>query len=171
MTKEEISKIKEHIEIHARREPRAVKITEILWRAVGELEHIAELEKENTGLKLMLEALEGETPWKDIKDKSELIKENAELKEKCEDLEIENAQLDNDNLIAQDVFKENAELKEQNKKLLESCEGATMMYEDLCKTKELLKDITSSYGSTEVSEAQLYFKIKKAELFLSEVEK
>lgn len=81
MTKDDISKIKEHIEIHARREPRAVKITEILWRAVGELEHITELEKENTGLKLMLEALEGETPWKDIKDKSELIKENAELKD------------------------------------------------------------------------------------------
>ena len=81
MTKDDISKIKEHIEIHARREPRAVKITEIVWRAVCELEHITELEKENTGLKLMLEALEGETPWKDIKDKSELIKENAELKD------------------------------------------------------------------------------------------
>ena len=38
--------------------------------------------------------------------------------------------------------------------------------------KELLKDITSSYGSTEVSEAQFYLKIKKAEQFLnSEVEK
>lgn len=108
MTKDEISKIKEHIEIHFRREPRAVKITEILWRAVGELEHIAELEKENTGLKLKLEALDGQTPWKDIKDKSELIKENAEL-------------------------------EEQNKKLLESCEGATMMYEDLCKAKEIIK--------------------------------
>ena len=39
------------------------------------------------------------------------------------------------------------------------------------KAKELLKDITSSYGSTEVSEAQLYLKIKKAEQFLSKVEK
>lgn len=34
---------------------------------------IIELEKENTELKLKLEALEGETPWKDIKDKSEVI--------------------------------------------------------------------------------------------------
>ncbi len=34
------------------------------------------------------------------------------------------------------------------------------------KAKSLLKDITSSYGSTEVSEAQLYLKIKKAEFFL-----
>jgi CelD/BcsL family acetyltransferase involved in cellulose biosynthesis len=43
--------------------------------------------------------------------------------------------------------------------------------DQLTKAKELLKDITSSYGSTEVSEAQLYLKIKKAELFLkSEVE-
>jgi len=34
---------------------------------------IAELEKENAELKLKLEALDGETPWKDIKDKSEVI--------------------------------------------------------------------------------------------------
>lgn len=60
------------------------------------------------------------------------------------------------------------DLQEENRSLLESCEGATMMYKDLCKTKELLKDIISSYGSTEVSEAQLYLKIKKAEIFLKE---
>ena len=58
------------------------------------------------------------------------------------------------------------DLQEENRSLLESCEGATMMYKDLCKAKELLKDITSSYGSTDVSEAQLYLKIKKADLFL-----
>lgn len=46
MTKDEISKIKEHIEIHARKEPHAVKITEILRKAVDELEHIAELKAE-----------------------------------------------------------------------------------------------------------------------------
>ena len=34
---------------------------------------IAEFEKENAELKLKLEALEGQTPWKDIKDKSEVI--------------------------------------------------------------------------------------------------
>lgn len=39
------------------------------------------------------------------------------------------------------ICKENAELKEQNKKLLESCEGATMMYEHLTKAKELLKQL------------------------------
>ena len=38
MTKDKIFKIKEHIEIHARREPWALRITEILWEAVKELE-------------------------------------------------------------------------------------------------------------------------------------
>ena len=51
MTKDEILKIKEHIEIHARREPEAIKITEIMWKAVDELEQIAELERENAELK------------------------------------------------------------------------------------------------------------------------
>ena len=41
MTEEELNKIREHIEIHARREPRAVYITQILWKAVDELECIA----------------------------------------------------------------------------------------------------------------------------------
>lgn len=69
-----------------------------------------------------------------------------------------------------ELEKENAELKATNKRLLESCEGATMMYKHLTKAKKLLKDITSSYGSTEVSEAQFYLKIKKAEIFLKETE-
>ena len=34
-----------------------------------------------------------------------------------------------------------AELKERNRELLESCEGATMMYEDLCKAKEIIKEL------------------------------
>lgn len=58
MNKDEISKIKEHIEIHARRERGAVKITEILWKAVDELEHIADLEKENEELKAKVSYLE-----------------------------------------------------------------------------------------------------------------
>lgn len=45
MTKDEILKIKEHIEIHARKEPHAVEITKILRKAVAELEYLAELEK------------------------------------------------------------------------------------------------------------------------------
>lgn len=58
MNKDEISKIKEHIEIHARRERGDVKITEILWKAVDELEHIADLEKENEELKAKVSYLE-----------------------------------------------------------------------------------------------------------------
>lgn len=45
MTKDEISKIKEYIEIHTRKEPHAIKITKILRKAVAELEYLAELEK------------------------------------------------------------------------------------------------------------------------------
>lgn len=51
MTEEEIQKIKEHIEIHARREPGAVKITRILWKAVEELEATNELQEEIAELK------------------------------------------------------------------------------------------------------------------------
>lgn len=58
MTKDEILKIKEHIEIHARKELHAVKITEILKKAVAELECFVELEKENTILKRDKEDLE-----------------------------------------------------------------------------------------------------------------
>lgn len=38
-----------------------------------------------------------------------------------------------------ELEKENAELKDRNQELLESCEGATMMYKDLCKAKEIIK--------------------------------
>ena len=53
------------------------------WRTAycNEKHKKEELEKENAELKLKLEALEGQTPWKDVKDKSELIKENKELKD------------------------------------------------------------------------------------------
>ena len=57
MTKDEILKIKEHIEIHARRERGAIIITEILWKAVDELEHIKELKKENKQLKQQIEKM------------------------------------------------------------------------------------------------------------------
>lgn len=40
-----------------------------------------DLEKENAELKLKLEALEGQTPWKDIKDKSEVIGQLAKAKD------------------------------------------------------------------------------------------
>ena len=39
------------------------------------------IKKENAELKLKLEALEGQTPWKDIKDKSEVIGKLTKAKE------------------------------------------------------------------------------------------
>lgn len=138
MTKEELQKIKEHIEIHARREPGAVIITRILWKAVEELETLQEqlevekklneeikvrfvkcntctdemkskclmfsenlcegdrceelvdlmelinksdLQKENARLKIQLEALSGDIPWNEIKDKSEVLGKLTEAKE------------------------------------------------------------------------------------------
>ena len=41
----------------------------------------AELEEELEGFRLKLEALEGQTPWKDMKDKSELIGKLTKAKE------------------------------------------------------------------------------------------
>lgn len=68
----------------------------------------------------------------------------------------------------QKIEKENAELKNRNQELLESCEGATMMYEHLTKAKEIIEDfmITETGG---IGYSELY---DKAEQFLnSEVEK
>lgn len=51
MTKEELAKIREHIEIHSRKESHAIKITQIMKKALAELERIEELENENAELK------------------------------------------------------------------------------------------------------------------------
>ena len=51
MTEDELQKIKKHIEIHARRELGAIKITQILWKAVEELEAAKKLQEENAELK------------------------------------------------------------------------------------------------------------------------
>ena len=48
---------------------------------ISDKEKIAKLEKENAQLRLKLDALEGQTPWKDIKDKSELIGKLSKAKE------------------------------------------------------------------------------------------
>lgn len=46
-----------------------------------ELMNKSDLQKENARLKLELEALDGQIPWKDIKDKSEVIEQLTEAKE------------------------------------------------------------------------------------------
>lgn len=38
------------------------------------------------------------------------------------------------------VVQTTKDLQEENRSLLESCEGSTMMYKDLCKAKELLNE-------------------------------
>lgn len=43
MTEDKIRRIRDHIEIHARREPQSIKITQILWEAVEELEQFEKL--------------------------------------------------------------------------------------------------------------------------------
>lgn len=44
-----------------------------------------------------------------------------------------------------ELEKENKELHVTNKSLLESCEGATMMYKDLCKAKEIINELVDDY--------------------------
>ena len=60
--------------------------TEILNKTYEK--RFSDLEKENAELKLKLEALEGQTPWKDIKDKSEVIGQLTKAKEILERLLI-----------------------------------------------------------------------------------
>ncbi len=127
---------------------------EITNNRITEAKRIAELEKENTDLKEEINKI--------AFARGKLEEENAELKRDKQNLRVDLRTARN-NLQAKDTAyqlameeleyaesnclfhsdcptqKENAELKEQNTNLLESCEGATMMYKDLCKAKELLK--------------------------------
>ena len=103
------------------------------------------LQKENAELKLKLEALEGQTPWKDIKDRSELIKENAELKafkEKCK-------------FDVSDICKE------------------IEMENNLIKAKKLLKKLVTDFHNMDCVTVHIDKTIAEAEQFLkdSEVEK
>ncbi len=107
---------------------------------------IKELEKENAELKLKLEALEGQTPWKDIKDKSELIKENAELKRDKKDL----------------IF-----IRNQNAKCM--CEDK----ERLTKAKDILTKISQripSFQAKSFKDLALLNALSEAEQFLKDCE-
>jgi len=71
-----------------------------------------------------------------------------------------------------ELEKENSELKEQNRKLLESCEGATMMYEHLTKATEIIKNLLilrkDQHGNTDIK--WRIEVIEQAEQFLKEIE-
>lgn len=69
--------------------------------------------------------------------------------------------------MTEELEKENAELKEQNRNLLESCEGATMMYKDLQKAKELLTRFVMASVYFNGKETDL---VEEAEQFLKETE-
>lgn len=47
------------------------------------------------------------------------------------------------------------DLCKENKSLLESCEGATMMYKDLCESKEIIKKLLALHFSPIVTEDDL----------------
>ena len=64
-----------------------------------------------------------------------------------------------------DLENTNAELKGRNRELLESCEGATIMYKHLTKAKELLKQ----WLQANICDSVVLF--SDTEQFLSEVEK
>ena len=74
MTKEELQKIKEHIEMRARIEPYATEIRQILWKAVKELEATKELKEENKQAKeIISECLPAlkRGSWWELHDKAE----------------------------------------------------------------------------------------------------
>ena len=136
MTKDEILQIKEHIEIHAKREPRAIKITEIMWKAVSELERIAKLEQHISEMEKGTYSCCAEVE----KDNrlAELEKENAELKS------IADFQQSSD----MDRYFQLKKSKEQLTKAKEMCED---MKADMCGTdNEVLYDylarILKKYG-------------------------
>ena len=105
--------------------------------------------------------------------KEELEQENAELKKKNtalrQDWEIMKNTIADYNDFCDKYMKlekENAELKEWNRELLESCEGATIMYKDLCKAKEIIRDFLSVAVDYIDEEDKNYSFIVEAEQFL-----
>lgn len=68
---------------------------------------IDELKEEKAELKLKLEALDGQTPWKDIKDKSEVIGKLTKAKELIKrlmhELVVSNRHYDEVELLVKDV--------------------------------------------------------------------
>lgn len=116
---------------------------------------IAKLEKLNKNQEesLRITLLEEERKANRIKD---LEKENAEIKAKY--------------LQATDEGTSWAHLKnleDENKRLLQSCEGATMMYKDLCKAREIIRSLLTYCRNYP---QQALEKIQQAEQFLREEE-
>lgn len=89
---------------------------------------------------------------------------------RIKDLEKENAEIKAKYLQATDEGTSWAHLKnleDENKRLLQSCEGATMMYKDLCKAREIIRSLLTYCRNYP---QQALEKIQQAEQFLREEE-
>lgn len=65
------------------------------------------------------------------------------------------------------ICKENTDLQNRNRELLESCEGATMMYKDLQNAKEIIKKLLHTL---ENKESEYTFALKPTHPVLVEAE-
>ena len=79
--------------------------------------------------------------------------ERNEVREILEDKDFKNVNrifnlINADEKLIDDLCKE-------NKSLLKSCEGATMMYKDLCESKEIIKKLLALYFSPIVTQDDL----------------
>lgn len=179
MTKDEILKIKEHIEIYARKEPHAVEITKTLRKAVAELEYLAELEKayfelreqytNPGGIKLAQEtALSTEYAIEELKkeaeEKAKKRTKGFKCQENCEKSYVMGA-LD----FAEPREKQIAELEKRIKNQAESL-GVTLLEEEkkAKRIKELEKEVDevklksgySTYLEDKIQINELELKIK-----------
>lgn len=144
MTEEEIKAIETHTEIHAKAEPRAIKITEILRKAVRELRENKHLEEE---MEIMTDFCgackkkhEGEIETlkhnkKTVAHLSSCIsdiqkKKIADLEQKLEQTEKDLADYQFNYPTIKELEKENAELKAQIEKI-KCCENCAYRTVDL----------------------------------------
>lgn len=172
MTKEELAKIREHIEIHSRKESHAIKITQIMKKALAELERITELEKENAELKADNDARKFAMAMSEKVEK-QLREENSELKAKVGlSIDCEKAQKNGELCLGYGGDED--EPCEQCKNCIK-CEcgyyqlGETEKDKQLTKAKEIIRQIVIvSNLKTEKEEmlpTELFF---RAENFLKE---
>lgn len=99
---------------------------------ISDKEKIAKLEKENAQLRLKLDALEGQIPWQDTKDKSEVIRKLTKAKELLRKF------LDSKNIDERCVAESEAEhfLKNEAKESCPDCFCEDCVKED-CEVKKL----------------------------------
>ncbi len=172
MTKEELAKIREHIEIHSRKESHAIKITQIMKKALAELERIEELEQENAELKADNDARKFAMAMSE-KVENQLREENAELKSRI-GISIECDKAEKNGELCLGYGGDEDEPCEQCKNCIK-CECGyyqlreTEKDEQLTKAKEIIRQIVIvsnlKTGKEEMLPTELFF---RAENFLKE---